>query len=691
VLKAHVEDGKVVKITTVKDPDLRACVRGLHNHRRVYHPERLKCPLRRVGEKGEGKFERISWDEALDAVAERMEQVKSAYGNSAFLLCGSGGNSGVLHNTNTIYGSSFPLLLFNRFGGFTGCWNIVSCQGALFDSQYTFGSLGNSNEAADLLNSRLIILWGFNPLDTIQGTGTYRQVAKAKEAGCKMISVDPMLSNTAKRLKIDWIPILPGTDTAMLAAMAYVMISLGLEDRAFLDKFTVGFDIFRNYILGTEDRQPKTPKWAESITGVPASSIEDLARLYAGTKPAALIQGWGPGRTAFGEQFHRMATTLGAMTANVGIKGGSSGINLGDHMPAIGSLPVSDNPVDTYIKHDNLADCILKGKAGGYPADIKMMYLLGSNPLNQNQNINKSVKAYKELEFLVAHEHFLTPTAKFADIVLPVTTHFERNDIYYPWGSGRYLIYNNKVIEPMYECRSDMDILTELAERLGISDFNPKTEDQWLREFVAKSDIPNYDEFKKKGFHKFEFGEPRIFFKDQIEDPEKHPFPTPSGKIEIYSEELATMDFENSIFGSSIPPIPVYIPDPDSGDSRDTSYPLRLVTPHFKYRTHTNFNNVDELTRRYTHEVWINSQDAKERNIKHGDEVAVYNDLGRIITKAKPTDRIMPGVVAVYQGMGYHPDKRGVDKGGAANVLTRDAPSPAGAAPYNSSWVQISG
>jgi anaerobic dimethyl sulfoxide reductase subunit A len=255
---------------------------------------------------------------------------------------------------------------------------------------------------------------------------------------------------------------------------------------------------------------------------------------------------------------------------------------------------------------------------------------------------------------------------------------------------GRYFIYNNKVIEPMYECKSDLEIFTELAQRLGIPDFNPKTEDQWLREFVEQSDVPDYDAFKKKGYHKFELDEPWVAFKDQIEDPDNHPFPTPSGKIEIYSETLATMDFENSIYGSPIPPIPTYIPDPDSGGSREASFPLRLITPHFRYRAHTNFNNVDELTRRYTHEAWINIEDARERNIKQGDEVTIFNDLGRMVIKAKPTDRITRGVVAVYQGTAYNPDKDGVDRGGSANVLTSDAPSPAGAFPYNSSRVQIS-
>ena len=701
LLKVHVQDGEITKITTVRDPELRACIRGLSYLERFYSPDRLKHPLKRVGEKGEGRFEPISWDTALDTIASELKRIKSSYGNSSFLLNTLGGDTGQLYGTYVGAGKR----LFNMFGGYTRLWSVQSFEGLVFASQHTFGSITtnsrhvyyswafkgfpmDANEPDDLLNSRLIILWGCNPKDCINGTGTSWYIAQAKKAGCKIMSIDPIYTDTAKSLNAPWIPIRSGTDAAMLAAMAHVIITEKLQDQAYLDKYTTGFELFKEYVLGAKDGTPKTPQWAENITGVPASTIESIARTYATTKPAALIHGYAPGRTSFGEQFHRMAITIEAMTGNIGIHGGSAGHLLG-YPIRMGNFPTGENPLKASIKRDKWADCILLGKAGGYPSDIRMMYVVGANPLNQTQNINKGVKALKKLEFMVVNEQFMTPTAKFADIVLPVTTHFERNNIYLPWLKGRYAIYSNKVAEPRYECRSDLDIFTELAKKLGIPDYNTKTEDEWLRSFVAESDIPDYDEFKRKGFHKFELQEPWVAFKKQIDDPANNPFPTPSGKIEIYSETIANMDFENSKYGSYIPPIPQYIPDEDMDSPSAKQYPLQLITPHHKYRSHATFNMVKSLNKLYTHEAWLNPEDAGERNIKNGDTVRVFNDLGTIIIKAMVTEKIMPGVVAVYQGTSYDPDENGADRGGCANVLTRDNPSPAGSFPFNSSRVQI--
>ncbi|MFC1950604.1 molybdopterin-dependent oxidoreductase, partial [Chloroflexota bacterium] len=552
ILKVHVQDGKITKITTAHDPEFKACVKGLSYLERFNSPDRLKYPLRRVGKRGEGKFERISWDEALDTLSGEMKRVKSSYGNSAFLLYDLGGENGQLYMTYGCAGAR----LFNMFGGCTRLWSLTSFEGSFFATQYTFGlaAEGNwgpvdSNEFDDLLNSRFIILWGCDPSTSIWSTSTRWFLMQAKEKGIKIISIDPKFTESAASWASSWIPIRPGTDTAMLAAIAYVIIKENLEDQVYLDKYTTGFKVFKDYILGAKDGVPKTPEWAEKITGVPISTIEKIARMYATTKPSAILQGWAPGRTSFGEEFHRMVITLEAMTGNIGVHGGSAG-NLTGYPVSVGALPTGENPIDTSIKRNKWADCILLGKAGGYPSDIKMMYVVGSNPLNNTENINKSIKALGELEFLAVHEQFMTPTAKFADMVLPVTTHFERNDIYVPYMRGRYVIYSHKVCEPMYECKSDLEIFTELAKRLGITGYNTKTEDEWLRSFIEESDIPDYDEFKKKGFYKFEVKEPWIAFKKQIDDPDNNPFPTPSGKIEIYSETLAKMDFEKTKYGS---------------------------------------------------------------------------------------------------------------------------------------------
>jgi anaerobic dimethyl sulfoxide reductase subunit A len=674
LLLVHLQNGKIEKTTTVRDPQLRACPRGLFYHKRVYAPDRLKYPLRRVGERGKGDFERISWDKALDLVAREMKRIKLSYGNSRFLLYGWSGNTGQLHGTWKTSADR----LFNMFGGKTEVWSTTSFEGAIFASKYMFGS-----------NSRLIIMWGWNPVDTIQGTGTSWYVRQAKKTGCKIVCIDPIFTNTAKVYADHWIPIKPGSDTAMMMGMAYVMIDEGLHDSTYLRTYTTGFEKFEEYVTGKEDSTPKTPVWAESITGVPASTITNLAREYANTKPAALIHGYGPGRTAFGEEYHRTAITLQAMTGNIGIQGGYSGTLCG-YPINIGIFPVCKNPVETSIKTDKWADCILLGKAGGYPNDVKMLYVVGGNPLNQIENINKGVKALRKLDFIVVHEQFMTPTAKFADILLPVNTHFEKNDTFVPAMKGHYVLYNNKVIDSMYESMSDLEIFTLLAKKLGISGFNPKTEEEWLKDFISESNIPDYEKLKKRGFYKFELSEPWIAFKEQIRDPKENPFPTPSGKIEIYSETLARMNFKKSKYGSNIPPFPQFIESWENNkDPLVKKYPLQLITPHFKYRANTVFYNTQDLRKLYKHEIWINPKDAKLRNIQNEDIVIVFNERGSVQIAAKVTDRIMSGVVSIFQGTYYQPDDKGLDKGGSANVLTKDAPSPSGAFPYNTSLVQM--
>ncbi len=440
VLKAHVKDGKIIRFETDngEEPQIRACLRGRAYRQRVYSPDRLQYPLRRTGERGEGKFERISWDTALDTVASQLLHIKKTYGNSALLLAAGAGNQGILHGPGPVT----QMLL--HFGGFTRSWGAASYEGPLFASMATYGTITTGNTRDDLLNSRFIIMWGWNPANTIQDPGTSLYVARAREKGIKTVAVDPRFTDTAATLADRWIPIRPGTDAAMLIAMAYVIITENLQDQAFLDKYTVGFEKYRDYVLGKEDGIPKTPEWAETITTVPAATIAGLAREYATTKPAALIAGWGPARSAMGEQYSRAANVLTAITGNIGINGGyaagftraySSRERRGPKGPGNpveeGAPPRQDtlnklrggtNPSSARIHGSKLYDAILKGRTGGYPADIKMAYVVAGNFINQSPNTNLGIKAFKSLEFIVVHEQFMTPTAKFGDIVLPVNT-----------------------------------------------------------------------------------------------------------------------------------------------------------------------------------------------------------------------------------------------------------------------------
>jgi anaerobic dimethyl sulfoxide reductase subunit A len=330
------------------------------------------------------------------------------------------------------------------------------------------------------------------------------------------------------------------------------------------------------------------------------------------------------------------------------------------------------------------ADAMLRGKAGGYPEDYKLLYLINYNYLNQILNLNKTIQALKKMEFIVTHEHFMTATAKFADIVFPTSTRMERNDLCMGNNAIPTYGYLNKVIEPVGETKSHFDICVELAERLGITEFSDKTEEEYIKQMVEGSVVPDYQTFKKEGVYKIPLDEPYIAFKDQIEDPANNPFPTPSGKIEIYSQILADMKNEE------LPPVPKYI-DPWEGpnDPLKEKYPLQLVTTHIIRRVHSQYEKVPWLRELMPQAIAMNTRDAEARGIRNGDMVRVFNDRGETRLPAEVTERILPGVVDIPQGAWYEPDEKGVDRGGNPNVLTKDATSPAGAFPSNTCLVEV--
>jgi anaerobic dimethyl sulfoxide reductase subunit A len=708
-LRLYVKDNIIIRVEgdDEQDPDrqLRTCLRCRAIRKEVHHPDRLKYPLRRTGPKGKGQFERISWDQAYDIIIDRLTYTKNTYGNSSIFLAPGGGYLGALHSGGRALAS-----LLGRFGGYFTNYGNVSSEGAVWAVMAQYGSVMVGHSRDDLLNSRLIIMWGWDPARMISGTNTLYHLIKAKEKGIKIICIDPRYHDSAVVLADQWIPIKPGTDTAMMAAMACVMVRENLHDQAFLDKYTVGFDHYKNYVLGIEDGIEKTPSWAEKITGVPASVIEALAREYATTKPAALMDCQGPARSAMGEQYNRGAMTLCAMTGNVGRKGGSAGgglmgIPVG-HMFRSSGIPGSKNPVEEggpsirgtldlrlrtlkRIHTNRIFDGILNGKAGGYPTDVKLAWFVCNNFLNQLGNTNKAARALSQLDFMIINELFMTPTARYADIVLPVSHSAERNDLTRPWPSGPYYTHMNKAVDPPGECKSDFTIACELAERLGYTDFNPATEDQWLRAFVEKNpetgpQIKDYDQFRKDGIFRVQVPEPIVAFKEQIEDIEKNPFPTPSGKIEIFSQRAADID------DPICPPVAKYVPTWEGvSDPLREKYPLQVLTPHGKTRVHSHLGNVDWLKEVEPHRCWINPVDAGIRGISTGDRIIVYNDRGQISIPAWVTERIIPGVICVFEGVWYAPDDAGICRGGCANVLTNDRYSPGGASTLNTLLAEV--
>jgi anaerobic dimethyl sulfoxide reductase subunit A len=699
VVNAHVREGHIVRISTdprrwtPEEAPLHACVRGFGQLERLNHPDRLLHPMRRIGPRGAGRFERIGWDEALDEVARQMRRIRDAYGPAAILDCSRTGSLSMLHSRSTV-----KRLLY-MFGGCTELWTNISAEAEVFAVRQTYGAKADyksaGREPTDYVNSRLIVMWGWSPADGTFGTGTLQYLKAARRRGVRIICVDPRRTRTSWELADQHVFIRPATDTAALIAMAHVILTGGLHDQAFLDRHVLGFDeahlppgapagaSYRAYLLGERDGVPKTPEWAAAITGIPADTLRALAVEYATSKPAALQTGYAPGRTLYGEQFHRAAYALCAMTGNVGIPGGNAGTSNGaTGRCGIQALPTGDNPVGARVSSPLLADLLERGAAGGYPADIRMIYSAAGDLFNQLPNVSRIIKGVERLDFVVVQDHFITPTARYADIVLPATTFWERNDVHTPWaGAGHYAIFMRQAIAPVGECRNDLDICAALAERLGITGYNDRTEDEWLRELTRHA-IDDYDAFRENGVARFPAPEDAVAFAREIRDPERHPFSTPSGKIEIYSMSLAA---DPDPYGlGRIPAIPTWIPE-----AADPAHPLRLVTPKSRARTHSIHDNQAVLARADRDDLWIHPTDAAVRGIADGQRVRVFNRRGRTLIPARVTDRIAPGVVSIKEGAWFALDADGQDTRGCSNLLTDDRSSPAGATPFNSCSVDV--
>ena len=723
---------------TLAEPQLRACLRGRSYRARLYSQERLLYPMVRVGKRGEGKFKRVNWDEALDYIAKKMVEIKGEYGPTALLdQSYAGASFGVLHKSDQIEG------LQGRFLGMFGCrtssWSVPSYQGTTFSSRMTFGTIKDGNEDDAFAHSKLIIMWGWNPAYTFHGGNTFYYMRVAKQNGCKFVLVDPQFTDSASAYDAWWIPIRPNTDAAMLAGMAHYIFANNLQDQNFIDRFCLGMDqgtmpdwlrgqeSFKDYILGISDGVPKTPEWAAEICGVPADDIRKLAQMYATTKPAALKACWAPGRNAYGEQYNRMAAALQAMTANIGILGGcAEGVGKAWDAMAI-AYPYDEyaNVWAASIKSDRWMHCVLnypnvkREEIGLWPRDdasdgtipnIKGIFWQGSDWFNQLTNINRQIEAIEKLELVVCMDSTITPSGLYADVLLPVSTHFERHDVALPWYKGHYYIHRPKVIEPLGESKTDFQIYTELAYRLEAIDpsvpnfgkrFNPRADrsyfdnpdavdEAYLATWWNGQVMPfqgvtmSWEEFKQRGVFKFVFDKPLVAFREQIEHGK--PFSTPSGRIEILSLALAQIsDWTRTAYGYPIPVIPKWIePTEWLGDKEKTAtYPFHMVTPHPRWRTHSIFNNIPWLRETYQQEITLNAADAKRLGIATGDIVEAWNDRGRTIAPAYVTERCMPGVVVLHEGAWIDIDKNGVDRSGNPDMLVDDDPSPAGAFPYN--------
>lgn len=740
-LKCHVVDGVIRWISqednggtgddTFGSHQVRPCLRGLSARRRVYSPDRLKFPMKRVGKRGEGKFERISWDEAIRIVGDALRRTIEIYGNEAIYYQYGSGSTGY-----NFAGRSSCHRFLKVLGGYLEFYNTYSTGQIRRALPFTYGEdyIDHRSLSTEISNAKLCVFFGYNPSELRMSGGgeTYQVGERLRLDSVRSIFVDPRYSDSMLGNGDEWIPIRPGTDAALVNAIAHVLITEELVDQAFLDAYCVGYDektlpasapangSYKDYILGQgPDGLAKTPEWAAPITGIPAESIVKLAREIGTAKPVFIAQGWSAQRQANGEQTARAICMLPILTGNIGLPGTNLGEEPGSYAYPVPELPMPANKVKAKLPCFLWTDAITRGREMTALADgiqgverltqpIKFIWAYSSNTLlNQHSDITRThaILADESLcEFILVIENHMTPSARYADILLPDITNFEGSDIIangYAVGEVGGPIFLSPVIAPMYECKSAWDTCTLLARHLGIEDeyTEGKTFEQWLQAAYTEMragdpDLPDLETARRMGMVKCRApADQRVGLAKFREDPVAHPLKTPSGRIEIYSDRLAEIAATWELpEGDVITPLPQYVATWEGHEDEETrkTYPLQLFGRHPKGRTHSTYHNIDLLRQAVADAVWINPIDAEPRGIKDGDMVKVRSKRGETHLPAKVTPRIMPGVAAMEQGAWYTPDANGIDVGGSINVLTSQRPSPlAKGNPQHTNLVQI--
>jgi anaerobic dimethyl sulfoxide reductase subunit A len=674
-LLAKVEDGRVTQM--LHNPagmDLKPCPRGYALHHAHDAPDRLLSPLIADRPRGSGRFREAGWDEALDIVAHRLGSIRSDHGPASVIGLGSDGSTGALHSSENLLAR-----FLNSGGGATMLASNYSNGAASFALPYLFGAAAKQSgwDAATVRHSRLVVLWGANIMEARLGTELGTAIAAAARTGVPVVVIDPRRTRTATALGARWIPILPGTDAAMMLAVLHVLFRDGLVDKARVSRLAIGLEDIERYVSGYIDGIARSPRWAEHLCGVPASVIESFAHEFAASTPAMLVPGYSMQRVHNGEETFRLSVALQVAAGNFGVPGGSSGsINNRLPSPRIGSLPDLGRGTSPSIPVLRWPDAILRGTAGGYPADIRAAWVAGFNAVNQGGDSRKSIEAMRSLEFSVCSEMFMTPTARLCDVVLPVASPLEKEDIGLPW-HGNYLLYKRAAVASRGLARSDYDIFADAARRMGFGQTftEGRTASQWIDHFLGESEIDDVEAFRRTGVY-FGADRERIGLADFAADPQAHPLPTPSGLIELSSQAWAR--------DTGRPSFPVW-----TDHDRDAELPFLLITPKTIHRTNSQdgggapWASTEQAptTRPDAGALTIARADATRLQIRDGDALLVRNGRGAVMVTALVSDDIVPGAVCMHEGVWLDIGKDGLDQAGSANILTStDGSGPAIAA-----------
>ena len=799
LVKAYVKDGVIIRQGTddINTDDevnrqQRACLRGFSQQYQARGLDRLKYPMKRKNWspdnptpelRGQDEWERISWDEAATYIHDELERISSTYGDNSILALG-GGCSSLLNKLNINYLSSWT----------TSSWGTWFAPGVL-----GWGDGCNyydcNNDRLDFMNCDYVVAFGYNPAWAALGNATNYAVAW-KKAGVKFIILDPIYTDTCAILDAQWVPIHPGTDMAAMMAMSYVLLEEddngSLIDWDFLDRCCVGQDKdhmpadarsdenYFDYLRGEYDGVPKTPEWAEEITGIPADTLREVARILGKDNNVALLSSWASARTYDTEQLPQTAICLGAMGGHIGKSGNSVGPtawnhtnNFGPRLVKVGSggpsgatggtgaaTPICDNqiwkatkgepfnPTGIFTALNNAGSDGWKDVVAGYDlskkveyitAPIKMIWTTNKAKLTTCEGAKEGVEAMRSVEFVVGQGHFLTATNKYADIVLPITTNWEREGAYVWEGymNRDILLINRKIVDPFYESKSDDEAMMTIGEKFGLAPemWGTVSEKQRLFNSVATSTVVKEDgetwenlvsitedDIKEWGVE----GEPQegripfakymedglyrvdrhigdnfgfIHKKEFREDPEANPISTTSGKIEFACQAWADILNSQGYSEEEYSAIPKYrVPTQGyeatfvdckiSGEK--TEYPLQCINPHYQRRSHSIFDNVPWLREACPNPVFLAKQDAEERGIVDGDTVMISSKYGDTLRKAYVTGRLMPGVVGLPHGPWIRVDEStGIDQSGSENYITGQVARGLGCSGYNTLNVEV--
>jgi biotin/methionine sulfoxide reductase len=648
--------------------------------------------------RGREPFVEVAWDVALDLVAADLARVKEADGNKAIF----GGSYGWSSAGRFHHAQSQVHRFLNMIGGYVRHTDSYSLGAGRVIMPHILMSLEESWDQAtsfDVMaeHTELFVAFGGVPAKNAQisagGAALHRVkagLAAMASGGTRFINISPVADNLDTGGPVEWIPIRPNTDTALMLALAHVLVQDNLLDRNFLARCCHGFERFEPYLAD------KTPQWASDITGIPAARIVALAREMAAHRTMMNVA-WSLQRASHGEQPFWMVVTLASMLGQIGLPGGGFALGYGPtnrvgspHTRLPGpSLPQGNNRVREFIPVARIADMLLNPGApfqynGGhhtYP-DIKLVYWAGGNPFHHHQDLTRLMQAWTKPETIIVHEQYWTATAKLADIVLPATIGLERNDIGYASGEG-HIVASHKAVEPIGEARDDYTIFAGLAQRMGAADAFTEGRDEmaWLRHLYAATErraemkaitLPDFDEFWEQGVVSLTAHDaPVVMLQAYRNDPEAHKLNTASGKIEIFSDRIA---------GFNLPDCPGHptwmVPTEWLGASAAAQFPLHLLSDQPARRLHSQLDaSPHSLAGKVAgrEPIYLNPADAAARGIASGDIVEVFNDRGRSLAGAIVTPDIMPGVARLATGAWFDYDwQTGVEKHGNPNALTQD-------------------